>query len=97
MLIAVKCSCFENWSLREKRGLDGFSVCPSTVHSWKTDTRRRPAHTLEDYGLTIAVRLIPPMVEINRLRRTCNSTSCVLGLILPAVVVEIFKFVYDSY
>jgi hypothetical protein len=52
------------WSLREKRGLDGFSVCPSTVHSWKTDTRRRPAHTLEDYGLTIAVRLILRTVEI---------------------------------
>ncbi len=25
---------------------------------------RRPAHTLEDYGLTIAVRLILPTVEI---------------------------------
>jgi hypothetical protein len=24
----------------EKRGLDCFFVCPSTVHSWKTDTRR---------------------------------------------------------
>jgi hypothetical protein len=53
-------------SLREKRRVDGFSVCPSTVHSWKTDTRCRPAHTLEDYGLTIAVRLILPTVEINR-------------------------------
>jgi hypothetical protein len=54
-------------SLPEKRGLDGFSVCPSTVPSWKTDTRRRHhAHTLENYGLTIAVRLILPTVEINR-------------------------------
>ena len=53
-------------SLREKRGLDGLSVCPSTVHSWKTGTRRMPTHTLEDYGLTIAVRLILPTVEIKR-------------------------------
>jgi hypothetical protein len=61
-----KQSFFPTRSLREKRGLDGFSVCPSTVHSWRTDTRGRPAHTLEDYGLTIAVRLILPTVEINR-------------------------------
>jgi hypothetical protein len=53
-------------SLREKRGLDGFSVCPATVRSWKTDTRRRLTHTLEDYRLTIAVRLLLPTVEINR-------------------------------
>jgi hypothetical protein len=39
----------------------GFPLNRSFV---EMDTRHRPAHTLEDYGLTIAVRLIPPTVEI---------------------------------
>jgi hypothetical protein len=40
-----------------------FAPQPFIRGKW---TRRRPAHRLEDHGLTIAVHLILPTVEINR-------------------------------
>jgi hypothetical protein len=59
-------------SLREKRGLDVFSVYPSTVHSWKTDTRRTvglPNH------LRTTDSLLPSVEFSQRLKSTAKHVE----------------------
>jgi hypothetical protein len=70
---------FIHGSLREKRGLDGFSVCPSSVHSWKTDTSRTvglPNH------LRTTDSLLPSVEFSQRLKSTAKYVEPVTLLLV---------------